>query len=316
MKTFKRILLGMDHTQTDVELLGYLKVLHPIQKPEKVYCAHVVRVLDLPNFVINRKGEFKVKPLDERLKKNLEKSVYLKLRPGQYDIQCDILEGNVARQLLRWVELKGIDLTILGRKSPATGTGVDAKRFLRKSTSSVLFVPHKKKHKIKKIVLATDFSKTSTHSLLRVLDWKKRFPGEIKLSIIHVYDIPSAVNEQLPDVPQLLKGKIRKITKEFSLYYLDQLKIPRESVDITLIENDRVNPGNYIYKEAKKLNADLLIMGAQGHSPLGSFFLGSVSEKVLKLNTDIPFLVLRPNPSELEKIDSFSIRNFKSTKFA
>lgn len=311
MKTFKRILLGMDRTDTDLQLLDYVKILHPIHKPEKIYCAHVVKIFELPSFVISKNGEFILRPLDERLKKNLEDSVHKKLRPGQYNITCDILEGKVDKQLLHWSEIKGVDLSILGRKSTALGTGFSAKRFLRKSSSSVLFVPYRDKHKIKKIALATDFSKTSTYSLLKILDWIKKLPGEVKLSLIHVYDVPSGVNAQIGDLPQMLKAKIRKTTEEFALHYLEELNIPIGKVDLRLVENGYVNPGKYIYEVARELQADLLVMGAQGHSPIGNFILGSVSEKVLNLNLDIPFLVLRPKSMELEKLKSFSIKNFK-----
>lgn len=316
MKTFKRILIGMDHTQTDLELLDYVKMLHPIQKPEKIYCAHVVKVLELPSFVKSKNDEFIFRPLDERLKKNLEDSVHKKLRPGQYDVSCDILEGKVDKQLLHWAEIKGIDLSVLGRKTPASGTGVSAKRFLRKSTSSVLFVPHRAKHKIKKIVLATDFSKTSTYSLLKILAWTKKLPGEVTLSLIHVYDIPFGVNRQLGDVPQLLIDKIKKTTEEFASYYLSELNIPKEHVELRLVANNFMNPGNYVYQEAKNLKADLLVMGAQGHAPWENFIVGSVSEKVLGLNVDIPFLILRPTFAELEKLPSYSIINFQNIDHA
>lgn len=315
MKAFKRILIGMDLSNTDLQLLDYLKALHPIQKPDKVYCTHVVKELDLPSFVLDKKGDVKLKPLDERLKKNLEDEVSLKLRPKQFDLSCDVLEGQVADQLLHWAEVKGADLTMLGRKKAKLGLGISAKRFLRKSPSSVLFVPYKKKHKIKRIVLATDFSKTSSYALLKLMDWIKGIPGEVKLNLVHVYDVPSGVLAQMGTLPERIILRIRKITKEFMDYYLSSFEIPKGTVDISLVENGHVNPGYFIYQKAKELEADLLVMGARGHSSLENFILGSTSEKVLDLNTNIPFLVLRPTSGELENIESFSIKNFKDIDY-
>ncbi len=51
-----------------------------------------------------------------------------------------------------------------------------------------------------------------------------------------------------------------------------------------------------ILDEAKELNADLIVLGAQGHTFLGRLFLGSVSDKVAS-HADCSVLVVRP-PSE------------------
>ncbi len=47
----------MDLSNTDLYLLDYLKVFAGIQQPEKVYCTHVVRELDLPSFVMDELGK-------------------------------------------------------------------------------------------------------------------------------------------------------------------------------------------------------------------------------------------------------------------
>lgn len=316
MKTFNRILMGMDLSNTDLHLLEYLRVFSDIHKPEKVYCTHVVPRLDLPSFVLNDLGEMDIKPLDERLKKNLQDEVNLKIRPGELDISCDVLEGSIGEQLLHWSEVKATDLAILGRKIPAAGTGVAAKRFLRRNTSSVLFVPHKKKQRIQKIALATDFSQTSTYALQLLMEWVKKLPGAIEVNLIHVYDVPSGINAQLGNIPNIIKYKILKSTEEFCAYYLKELGLEKEKIEVKLVENNHVNPGHLIYETAKTLGVDLLVMGAQGHSFLGNLFIGSVSEKVLDLNLTIPLLILRPKEVELNKLESFSIKNFKKIEYA
>lgn len=316
MKTFNRILMGMDLSNTDLYLLDYLRIFAGIHTPEKVYCAHVVQRLDLPSFVMNELGGMDIKPLDERLKKNLEDAVKLKIRPGELDINCDVLEGNVGEQLLHWADVKATDLAILGRKIPVSGTGVAAKRFLRRSNSSVLFVPHKKKKNIQRIVVATDFSKTSSYVLQNVVAWSKQLPGKVNVQLIHVYDVPSGINAQLGTLPAAIKQRIRETTEEFGQEYLKELGLQGENITFTLVENNHVNPGHLIYQTAREMNGDLLVIGAQGHSFLGNLILGSVSEKVLDLNLDIPLLVLRPKEVELEKLESFSIKTFKTIEYA
>ncbi|RQH11871.1 universal stress protein [Okeania hirsuta] len=315
MNAFKRILLGMDLSNTDLYLLDYLKVFAGIQQPEKVYCTHVVRELDLPSFVMDELGEMKATPLDERLKKSLEEEVKLKLKPGEFEVDCDVLEGKAGEKLLHWAEVKGVDLAILGRKIPSQGSGVAARRYLRKSPSSVLFVPHQKRQRIGRIALATDFSPTSTYALRKVLDWAEKLPGQVKVSLIHVYDVPSGVRAQLGSRPDLILKRIRETHEEFFKHYLDVLGFADKGIELKLVENMHVNPGHYVYETAKEIKADLLVMGAFGHSFFGNLILGSVSEKVLELNLDIPLMILRPLHAEVEKLPSFSIKKFKTLDY-
>ena len=49
-----------------------------------------------------------------------------------------------------------------------------------------------------------------------------------------------------------------------------------------------------IYKTAKKIKADIIILGAKGQSSTASMFIGSKAEKLVHLNTEIPMLMIRP----------------------
>lgn len=314
MKNFKRILLGMDLSNTDLKLLDYLKFLSKTQAFEAVYCSHVVKELDVPSFVWDEMGSMRVKPLDERLKKNLQDEISLKIKPDALNIQVDVLEGKLTQELLHWAEVKGIDLAIFGRKNQTSSLA--ARRFLRRSNCSVLFVPASSRAHIKRIALATDYSQTSSFVLLETLKWIERFEEKVELELIHVYDVPSGVRAQLGDVPEILLNRIREAQEKFGRHYLEGLDLDPEQFKLRLVENTHINPGVHIQKAAKASKADLIIMGAYGHSFLENLIVGSVSERILELASEIPLLVVRPPKEAIKELPTFSIKNFKNIDYA
>jgi nucleotide-binding universal stress UspA family protein len=51
--------------------------------------------------------------------------------------------------------------------------------------------------------------------------------------------------------------------------------------------------GSYIMDTVTDAGADLVVMGAKGHSHVERLLMGSVTEKVLALTTQIPVLVVK-----------------------
>src|SRR5690606_26870744 len=101
-----------------------------------------------------------------------------------------IEEGDAADAIRRTAEARGCDLIITGvaRDEPfgrfILGGTVD--RLLRISTVPVLVVKNRALEAYRDIVVATDFSAASRHSLEMALAC---FPGQ-KLTIFHAYDPP------------------------------------------------------------------------------------------------------------------------------
>ena len=144
----------------------------------------------------------------------------------------------------------------------------------------------------------------------------EQMEDKIELELIHVYDVPSGVRAQLGDVPEILINRIRKAQEAFGRHYLEGLGLDPDQFKLRLVENTHINPGVHIQKAAKACDADLLLLGAYGHSFLENLIVGSVSERVLELESEIPLLVIRPPKQTLKKLPTFSIKNFKKIDYA
>jgi len=133
--------------------------------------------------------------------------------------------------------------------------------------------------RIRRILVATDFSKTSAKALTGAIDLAKA--QRAKLTILHAY-VPL-----VPLVPEqyIEAGTWDRIDTESRRWAERQLvklaaRARKSGVRATsaLVIGD---PSRQIVRTARGLRADLIVVGTHGRQGLTRFFLGSVAERVI-----------------------------------
>jgi nucleotide-binding universal stress UspA family protein len=133
--------------------------------------------------------------------------------------------------------------------------------------------------RIRRILVATDFSKTSAKALTGAIDLAKA--QRAKLTILHAY-VPL-----VPLVPEqyIEAGTWDRIDTESRRWAERQLvklaaRARKSGVRATpaLVIGD---PSRQIVRTARSLRADLIVVGTHGRQGLTRFFLGSVAERVI-----------------------------------
>ena len=76
-------------------------------------------------------------------------------------------------------------------------------------------------------------------------------------------------------------------------HFLEKQDLKHLEIKKALLKNKNTNPAKQISAYSNDNQADLIIIGARGHTLLESLFMGSVTEKLLFHNTSIPTLVIR-----------------------
>ncbi|MEO0469818.1 MAG: universal stress protein [Bacteroidota bacterium] len=294
MKAFQRILVGMDLTQTDYRLLEYVRMLAQQTRPEKVYFIHISPDLSPPEFAPDLFGKFDRKPMDEQFREEMKREVNRKITPGIIDAEFIVVEGSVTDQLIHWSDIKQVDLVILGKKAAALGSGIAAKRFLRRTKATVLFVPEASSLRIEKILVPTDFSDDSRLALQQAIELAGRISPQPKILVQHVFHVPTGVHAQLSRSQEEFTDMILINAQEYYEEWLEEVDLKGMDLAMAFEENILFNPARHIVEKAQNSEADLLIIGAKGHTAFTAFILGSVTEKVQALNEDIPLMVVRP----------------------
>lgn len=299
MEAFNRLLVGLDFSHIDPKVLDYTGRIAELYPQSQAYFYHVAPSLEIPvaAYPINNKDVSRL-PLDERLQQDLINSVSQHVDlPVDYKYDCNVVEGKVTQQLMHACNVKQIDLAIVGRKHADYGSGLAPLRFLRNTECSVWFVPEEASTDINRIVVATDFSDDSNHALRMALDMARRMTTRPEVEILHVFTVPTDIQFRLDRTYTQYADIVRKDMTSFMEDYLKRFDTEGVgTVKMSLLQDSYFNAGRHIFEYVEESSPDLVIMGARGHSMLGSLLLGSTTERVLSYDKkhEIPMLVVRP----------------------
>jgi nucleotide-binding universal stress UspA family protein len=141
-----------------------------------------------------------------------------------------------------------------------------------------------------RILVPTDFSKSSANALTYGAAFASRFGAELHL--LHVVQdlalfIPEAVMvspPMMPPVEQFVSAARTALDRAVSELAVPDVRIVPEVAEGTPFEE--------IIRFAREKDIDLIVMGTHGHTGLAHLFLGSVAEKVVR-RAPCPVLTVR-----------------------
>lgn len=181
---------------------------------------------------------------------------------------------------------RGLDHVLLGSV---------AERVLRTSPVSVLVVRPPRNPDIYTLVCAVDFSNCARTALERAID-VARLDKIAAVKVLHVFEVPLGYLEAGMTYESALEKTKAVHQQEFDAFLKPYLNgdIKLESV----IEEGA--PAATIVNYADKVNADLLVIGAHGKSPLTAMLIGGVSSKIVH-RTKVPVLAVKA-PEHFESL--------------
>ncbi|MDO7846346.1 universal stress protein [Hymenobacter sp. M29] len=162
---------------------------------------------------------------------------------------------------------------------------------------------------MKNILVPTDFSTESHHAFEVALQLAKQTAGRVTL--LHVLESPEATTanfstyggpvngSELPNsdggIDQLFFVKLMEATKGRMHRLRTEAAALAPDVDVEDgVEVGRIGDG--ILQAIERHGADLVVMGAQGHGAMENFFVGSNTERLVRL-ANVPVLAVKhPQP--------------------
>ena len=140
------------------------------------------------------------------------------------------------------------------------------------------------------IVVATDFSPTAAQVIDRALDLARRHESEIALVHVMQPDLPSLASPEMMVVPPDYENRLREASSEALEREADRIRAAGISVTTHL---EYGIPAPRITERADALTADLILIGARGHTRFEHLLLGSVVESVVRTARQ-PVLTIHP----------------------
>jgi nucleotide-binding universal stress UspA family protein len=189
-----------------------------------------------------------------------------------------IEEGDPADAIQRTAEARDCDLIITGvaRDEPfgrfALGTTVD--QLLRNSSLPILVVKNRVRHAYRNILVATDFSEASRHSLEMAVRY---FPGQ-KLTIFHAYDPP--MSSFANDSTSYRRQYRTAVEAEYEAFInsTPSAELIRKHAR-PLLEFGA--PDQLLRDCCRDTKVDLVVLGTEGRSALFEIFVGSVAKQIM-----------------------------------
>lgn len=159
------------------------------------------------------------------------------------------------------------------------------------SSCSILFVPKHADIKIDNLVVAMDFSQNAESALEQALHIAEA--GEnVNVYGHHVYQVPHGyykTGKSYEEFADIMLANAKKDAQKFYKKY----NIPETKCIMTysLTEDDKIH--DELNAFAEKQNADMILIGSRGRTAAASILLGSVAEKLLHYDNNIPLFIVK-----------------------
>lgn len=158
---------------------------------------------------------------------------------------------------------------------------------------------------IKSILLATDLSHNASEAFKHAVMLSR--PEKAKIHLLHVVpEVDASVRSYVESVmgegnlgkfeeshEESARESIRKVLDDFTKKELADK--PDDLERIAGIEIEHGRPALRIIDTAERLNVDLIVMATHGKGPIEHTFLGSVTEKVLRISKRPVYVIPLPD---------------------
>lgn len=294
MQDIKRVLVALDMTEMDEIIISYTSFLNSILNFDSVYFIHVSKSLMLPEEVMNKYADV-LAPADESLKDLIEDKIEQHFE-GNTDTAIEIREGNALDKILRWSKIKETDLIVVGKKDKLKGSGQLPNKLAKVGHCSILTVRETSKKSLDRIMVPIDFSSTSKYAFTKAAEMAELSQAE--LVVQNTYVVPTGfrkTGKTYSEFAEIMRQHSERATSNF----LKEQNLTGLNCTTSLALDDDEEPSDKIYKDAESHDVNLLVIGSRGRTEIANILLGSVADKLLHHEGQIPVLVVKKKKENL-----------------
>lgn len=284
MKKLDNLLVALDLSDIDVDLIEYASFLAERLEISKVYFVHNIKKYEISELF---EEQLKDIDLDKLISDEIEEKVSSHFN-AEVATKVLISEDPYTESLLNYVVHKyTIDLVMVGNKNNHIGTGIIADKLMRMLRCDILSVPKHPVKKLENVWVGTDFSKESkkVFSLTQLLQKE----NNARITAAHIYSVPIQFSpylkkeEMVPKIEEHIREKFKK--------FLSKLEMPE--IQTAIIRGREASVSQKLADEAAKSRADLLVVSDKGGNAFSSLMVGSVTDELFSSHLRMPLWVVK-----------------------
>ncbi len=302
MYKLEKILIGLDQTSMDADLVKAAAYIGNVAHTKEIYFFNVIRDFNMPDEMIKEFPDLLEKGIADRkaaMQKVVEENFDCKNQP---EIHYMVEKGQPTKIFMKLIEDRGIDLVMVGRKKAKKGGGIIIHRLARRAGCSLLIVPEKVTESIKTILVPIDFSEYSSSAMDQAIEVAKNTSNDVKIIAQNVYQVPSGYHYTGKSFEEF--GEVMRKNAENSYKgFIKKIDAQEQTIEPIYSLDKGDDPIKLIYETAKDLKVDGIIFGAKGRSATTALFIGSTAEKLINVDVDIPVMVVRPKGKQSGILD-------------
>ncbi|WP_445666096.1 universal stress protein [Fodinibius sp. AD559] len=300
MNSFNHWMVGLDLTNMDDLVLGYLNFLSGINEPEHLTFIHVIEDEGVSEELNELFPEVETsKSLESIIRKELKKKIDRYFDANGPHVNIIIRKGSTTETLLSALNEFDPDLLVLGKKTGYEGEGVLARKITKYAHCSLLFVAENSQYKLENLHVPITFSKASA----RALKQAQKMSGSVgaDLHVQHVYNYPAQFFPYIPSdkyserMNEHLNKKFEKFKKKYDLS-----SIP----NCTFTVNDEGKDADQIYNLTLRTRADLIMVGAKSKSSVAALLTDEMADSLAEYHFGVPVLIYKEKEEHIGLLKS------------
>ncbi|MCG9970766.1 universal stress protein [Christiangramia crocea] len=284
MKNIDNILVALDLTSTDTDIIRYASFLADTLKPKNIYFVHNIKKYEISDLFQEQLKNFN---LEKLISDELDEKVATHFK-AETPSKVLISEDPYTESLINYIANKyEIDLVMVGNKSKNQGTGIVSDKLMRLLKCDILSVPENARLSMDNIWGGTDFSKESA-KVFQLTSILANYTGA-KITAVNIYNVPVQFTPYLNK--EEIVPKIEKHTREKFEKFLKKNKIT--DCEMKVIRGREASIAEKMTIEAEKSGADLLVVADKGGNVFSSLLVGSVTDELFDRTLKIPLWIVK-----------------------
>ncbi|AEI14235.1 hypothetical protein Flexsi_0554 [Flexistipes sinusarabici DSM 4947] len=289
MKIINHILLCLDLSEIDEDIVHYSAVIAKSFSVEKITLTHIIQPSDLPKKDEDSLNEVK-NSIDEMI--SIEFENFLKKELGEnmiINIYTQIAEDEGLEIIVSNVEDMNVDMLVIGQKYGEYRQKFHSRKPFAESDCDVLFVPENPPLQISRVLCAIDYSEVSKAAFAKAFYLHKN-----KNSDLICYYLQDISRTYFPATTSTSENYIQLKAKTEHRDFLSQFSLNPEDYPLKIGTGEQLtSEAEKLYKTADENKADLIIIGASGKTSNETSLLGNIAETLRRMDTYIPIMITK-----------------------